>query len=692
MSRKYLFLAVIIGFSSITFQLVFLREFLSTFSGNELLLGLFLGVWFFFQAMGGYVGRLIKPTSANLLSILIILLSILLPLSLFLLKLSKPLLIESGGMVGPVAISLSLFFLLLVPGLIFGFLFVLISSIYQDISCSRRNINTLGRVYLFDTLGYLLGGLAFTFLLVSHFPFFSILYGASFFLLVSGIVLLRKPIFLPFLFISLFLSQIDYQRIAVSLYYKGQEIIEIEDSLYGELVVTRTGNQLNFYQNSVLLFTTDDVATNEERCHFALIQHPNLENILLIGGGGSGIIKEIAKYKPKRIDYVEIDCSVIKAVKRWYPESGILSPIVSVYQMDGRRFTKTTKTKYDAIILNLPPPSTANLNRFYTAEFFSEAKKILKENGLLSLFLPGSANYLDETRIRLLSSVYHTLKSVFPDIIVIPGDTLVIVAANRPLSYKIGEMIEEKGIQTTYINKSYLSGRLTSTRVNYLFSLIKKGELNKDLEPNGYYLWVMGWLGLFEKNIFYLSLPLLILFIIAIFFVKPIPLSIFSLGFCGIITNVSLCIIFQSLCGYFYYFMGAIVASFMAGIMLGAFLSNRKKEVSLFDMKVVVLAASFYLFFLPLLLKGVLLVGMTRLPFLILLFGIGGFVGFGFPLASLLYKKDLAEKAGVLYASDMLGSFFGGISASLLLLPLLGTTNLFLLMGLFLLFVAVRLR
>ena len=83
---------------------------------------------------------------------------------------------------------------------------------------------------------------------------------------------------------------------------------------------------------------------------------------------------------------------------------------------------------------------------------------------------------------------------------------------------------------------------------------------------------------------------------------------------------------------------------------------------------------------------------MTRLPFLILLFGIGGFVGFAFSLASSLYKKDLAERAGVLYASDMLGSFFGGISASLFLLPLLSTTNLFLLMGSFLLFVAIRIK
>ncbi|MFH0774736.1 MAG: hypothetical protein V2A53_04485 [bacterium] len=676
-SRKYLFLATIISFSSVCFQLVFLREFLSAFSGNELLFGLFLGVWFLFQASGGYIGRLIKPSSPTLLAILMAILSILLPIFLFLLKISKPLLIEQGGMVSPVAISL--FFLLLTPGIIFGFLFVLVSSIYQG---------TLGKVYFFDTLGYLLGGLVFTFLLVSRLSSFFMLYGISLLLLISGILLLRRFILLPFLFMFLLFSQIDHRREC----YKGQEILYVGDSLYGELTVTRLGSQLNFYQNGVLLFATDDVAENEERTHFALIQHKSPENILLIGGGGSGIIKEIAKYRPKRIDYVEINSLVIKTVQMWYPESGILFPFVSVYQMDGRAFVKTTKAKYDAIILNLPPPSTANLNRFYTAEFFKEIKGILKRDGVISLFLPGSANYLDETRINLLSSIYWTLKSVFPDIIVIPGDTLVIVAADRPLSYKIGEMIEEKGIQTRYINKNYLSGRLTSARINHLFSLIKKSKLNKDLEPNGYYLCVLGWLRFFEKNILYLSLPILVLFIVAIFFAKPIPLSIFSLGFCGIVTEVSLCLIFQSLCGYLYYFMGALIASFMAGIILGVFLSNRKKEPCLFDIRIVVLATSAYLFLLPLLLKGVSLLGMTRIAFLILLFGIGGFVGSAFPLASLLYRKNLAERAGVLYASDMLGSFFGGISASLFLLPLLGTTNLFFLMGLFLLFVAVRLR
>jgi spermidine synthase len=683
LSRRYLFLAAIISFSSITFQLVFLREFLSTFSGNELLFGLFLGLWFLLQAIGGYIGRLIKPSSPTLLSILIAILSILLPICLFSLKLSKPLLIEQGGMVGPVAISLSLSLFLLGPCIIIGFLFVLISCIYKG---------TLGRVYLFDIFGYLLGGLVFTFLLVSRLSSFSILYGVSLSLLILCMFMLKRLILLPFIFILLFFSQIDYQRIALSLYYKGQEMIEVKDSPYGELVVTRLCNQLNFYQNGVLLFTTDNIAENEERAHFALIQHKDPENILLIGGGGSGIIKEIAKYRPKKIDCVEIDPLVIEAVKRRYPESGILLPSVSFHLMDGRKFVKETKTRYDAIIINLPPPFTANLNRFYTAEFFKEIEGILKKDGVISLFLPGSANYLDETRINLLSSIYWTLKDSFSNIIVVPGDTLVIVASDSPLSEKIGDMIKEKGIQTKYINESYLSGQLTSTRVNYLLSLIKRCKPNKDLEPNGYYLWILGWLGFFEKNILYLSLPILIFFLLAIFFAKPIPLSVFSLGFCGVTAEVSLCIIFQSLSGYLYYFMGALIASFSLGLILGAFLSNSRKDPSLFDMKIVVLAASAYLLLLPLLLKGVSLLGMTRLFFLILLFGIGGFVGFAFPLASLLYKKNLAERAGVLYASDMLGSFFGGISASFFLLPLLGTTNLFFLMAIFLLFVSARIR
>ena len=49
-------------------------------------------------------------------------------------------------------------------------------------------------------------------------------------------------------------------------------------------------------------------------------------------------------------------------------------PRVRVFYTDGRFFLRTTKMRYDVVFVDLPDPSTAMLNRYYTIEFFKEAE------------------------------------------------------------------------------------------------------------------------------------------------------------------------------------------------------------------------------------------------------------------------------------------------------------------------------
>ena len=66
------------------------------------------------------------------------------------------------------------------------------------------------------------------------------------------------------------------------------------------------------------------------------------------------------------------------------------------------------------------------------------------------------------------------------------------------------------------------------------------------------------------------------------------------------------------------------------------------------------------------------------LPFLVLLFTFlcGTLVGAQFPVANILYldnPQNLTKTAGVIYASDLVGAWAGGIVITLFLIPILGT-------------------
>ena len=52
--------------------------------------------------------------------------------------------------------------------------------------------------------------------------------------------------------------------------------------------------------------------------------------------------------------------------------------------------------KYDLIFVNIPDPSTAFLNRFYTLQFFQEGNNILKKDGVLAIGVSSAVNYLGD--------------------------------------------------------------------------------------------------------------------------------------------------------------------------------------------------------------------------------------------------------------------------------------------------------
>jgi len=175
------------------------------------------------------------------------------------------------------------------------------------------------------------------------------------------------------------------------------------------LLLQKQQNRKISFWMAFSFFSTGNPIEAEESVHYALSQTKKHANILLISGGICGLTKEILKYNPEAVDYTEIDPELIRLGKKYTNFAS--DKRVNIINEDARLFIKRTDRFYDAVIIYLPEPSTAQLNRFYTFEFFCELKSKLNKSALVSLSLPLTENYVSKEASDLNSSVYNTLKA-----------------------------------------------------------------------------------------------------------------------------------------------------------------------------------------------------------------------------------------------------------------------------------------
>jgi spermidine synthase len=167
-------------------------------------------------------------------------------------------------------------------------------------------------------------------------------------------------------------------------------------------------------------------------------------------------------------------------------------------------------------------------------------------------------------------------------------------------------------------------------------------------------------------------------------FGAAIPLCIVTTGFAGMIFHLMAIFAFQSTHGYVFSWIGLLVASFMAGAACGAMLitavlARTRNCLGLFlgtELGFICLSVGCPLLFLSvhqhLGSPGAV---SFRMLFLVVSSVGGLLIGSQFPLANKLYRRsgaDSSKAAGLLYAADLLGGWFGGIMGAVVLLPVLG--------------------
>jgi spermidine synthase len=504
--------------------------------------------------------------------------------------------------------------------------------------------------------------------------------------------------------------------------WRGFHVIAARDSVYGALTVTETGEGgggiiRSIYENGAILANAPDPAAAEEAVDYALLEHTAPKRVLLIGGGVNGGVAEALKHPTvESLDYVELDPALIGMARQYFPAQTAdfdSDPRVHLHFLDGRRFLSETGEKFDAILVDVPDPQSAQLNRFYTAEFFRLARAHLLPGGLLALQLRSSEETIGPDLAAFLQSIRRTLAEVFPYQAAIPGETIHFFGAMQPGVLTTDPQVlvarlRERKLNTQYVREYFIPYRMMPDRMEQVETELASSAstpVNRDFAPIAYafdvVLWsaqfrsgYAGWFRAAEHVEFgkvagWLAIALLV----GAGLMTILPgqerreraaagSCVAATGFTLMALEIFLLLGFQAVFGYVYTELAILIGLFMAGIALGSWLAMGRGGAAqgwrMVRVQLLLAAAA------PMLLlvvgwlgsfpstAGEWIAAQVIFPALAALAGVLG--GYQFVVAAGIFLRDRAGRSGLgaLYAIDLLGGCAGALALSTFLIPVFG--------------------
>jgi spermidine synthase len=721
------------GFSAVIGQVVLMRELMVVFSGNEISLGVMLASWLFWTAAGSMLCSSLalgerKPRRT--VAVLEFLLGVSLPLTIWALRSSKSLFqTVRGELVGPVPVLLASLVCLSVFCVVIGALFVAAARMYgHERAVDARS--AVSAAYLLEAGGSAVGGIVASLVLLRFLSPFQI----------AGVILVLNLCMAAFLLTRMSRKHLGFAAAAAALLlifllvrvapwlegaaqarqWRGFHLLTSRDSIYGNLTVVETGNIRSLYENGLILANSPDESAAEESVQYALLEHSAPRHILMIGGGASGAIAQALRHPTvESIDLVELDPALIGVAREFFPSEAAplyADPRVHLHYADGRAYLRSAHDKFDVIIVDVPDPQTAQLNRFYTAEFFRSAREHLAPGGLLSLQLRSSEETISPGVAEFLRCINHTLRGVFPYVVAIPGETIHFFAATRPDVLTddprvLVARLLERNLKTRYVREYFIPFRMMPDRMEQVRDQLEPlatTPVNRDFSPIAYYFDVELWSAQFKpayavwlRAAAHVDFRIVLGVILTFLFLTAALLGfapareqraraaaaycMAAAGFTLMALEIFLLLAFQSIYGYVYHQLAILIALCMAGIAVGSWLAMRRihrgghsacRAVASTQF-LLALSAPALMLLVSLLAKisGVAenwLAAQCVFPALAALSGILG--GYQFPMATEVYLQGSKgqRSMGILYSIDLLGGCAGALVLSGYLIPVFG--------------------
>ena len=594
-----------IGLISLLSQVILLRELAVASYGVELIYLYALGVWLLCTAAGALLGRR-RFAAVGTIAAALFALAVLLPVAVTFVRASRLLFSGVPGAYLPFSRQLLIPVLALGPvGLLAGFLFPPVATLYIDARTGAAR--TLAGAYGIESLGALAGGILATLFLKFNLSIVAATLVTSAFASLNGLALpgrkgWRKSWPAGALAAAALIALPGAARIdSMTGAWNHPHLLATGDTAYGRITVTGRSGQAAVFENDVLALETEGIE-GETFAHLVALQHPRPRRVLLLGGGTEGIVTALRRHDPEQIDVVELNERMVEMVLPHLPperRQALATPPVRLIFADPRGYLRSGDA-YDLILVAMPDPASGQTNRFYTREFFRDCAARLRPGGIVGLRLRAAENIWPPPLTRRMAGIHWALRAEFPHVLFLPGATNIITASIAPLpedAALLSARWADRGIEARMVRPAYLEYLFTNDRFGEIRRILGATEtaVNSDLQPVCYRYTLQIWLSKFFPRASFLDfavshrdllMPLAVSSLLAVagslLLVRSYPagrrIALAAVaGFAGMILQNVLLLYYQVKNGALYQDIGLLMASFMAGLALGALLMRRRR-------------------------------------------------------------------------------------------------------------------
>ena len=204
-----------------------------------------------------------------------------------------------------------------------------------------------------------------------------------------------------------------HENIALRFRLKQRLLEQQSDFQKVEVVETQEHGMLLAHDGMIMVTEKDEFVYHDMITHVPMFTHPNPKNVLVIGGGDGGTVREVLRHPSvEKVTMVEIDGLVVESCKKYIPQTAgeLENPKVTLLIQDGVKFMKESKELFDVIIVDSSEP-IGPATPLFNVDFYKDVYARLADNGIV--VSQGESPYYDMKMQKVLVKI---LAEVFPKV------------------------------------------------------------------------------------------------------------------------------------------------------------------------------------------------------------------------------------------------------------------------------------